>query len=413
MLLKETQAIMRVLQLCHKVPYPPADGGSIAMHQITEGLWKAGYEVKVIALNLKGCEICPEDIPNDYREKAAFEAHILDTRVKPVQAFLNLFTRQSYNVSRFYSKSIEKRLERTLQRETFDIIQLEGLYLTPYIPVIRKNSRAKLVYRSHNIEHFIWERMAKGAQNPFKGWYLRLLAARLKKYEMQAIHRVDALVAISPVDLAFFEKHGFQKPAIVAPVTMPKLFRLEEQPEVMIGTAFHLGSMDWRPNQEGIEWFLEEVWPLVVKQAPSMKFFLAGKRLPPRYFRYATRNVVVAGEVPSAVEFMADKQIMVVPLLSGGGMRVKIIEGMAAGKTIISTDIGAEGIGCTNGEHILLADEPARMAELIVKCQKDPAFAEKIGKAAVQFVEQNFSPESVMPGLIKFYEEMVENKALK
>ncbi|MEE4177007.1 MAG: glycosyltransferase [Bacteroides sp.] len=401
---------MRVLQLCHKVPFPPADGGSIAMHQITKGLWKAGFQVKVIALNLKGCQVCPENIPHDYREKTEFEAQTIDTRIKPIQAFLNLFTRESYNVARFYSKAMERRLEKTLQNETFDIIQLEGLYLTPYIPVIRKYSGAKLVYRSHNIEHFIWERMAKVARNPLKKWYLKLLASRLKRYEMQAIRQVDALVAISPVDLSFFQNNGFSKPALVVPVTMPRLLFQDEKPEIKTGTVFHLGSMDWRPNQEGIEWFLEEVWPLVIKEVPGMKFFLAGKRLPPRYFRYASNNVVVAGEVPSAVEFMSDKQIMVVPLLSGGGMRVKIIEGMAAGKTIISTRIGAEGIGCEDRKHILLADEPREMARLIIQCQQEPEFANQLGEAAMLFVEKNFSADSVMPGLIKFYEELVENK---
>ncbi|MBW6497805.1 MAG: glycosyltransferase [Bacteroidales bacterium] len=395
---------MRVLQLCHKIPYPPADGGSIAMHQITEGLWNAGHKVKVIALNFKGCEVCPDEIPENYRKKADFEAQTIDTRIKPWQAFLNLFSKKSYNVARFYSKAMEQRLELVLREDDFDIIQMEGLYLTPYIAVIRKFSPAKLLYRSHNIEHFIWERMAGATSNPLKKWYLRLLAKRLKKYEMEVIHQVDGLVAISPIDLDFFRKNGFGHPAIVVPVTMPRLVQPAGNPEVKTGTVFHLGSMDWRPNQEGIEWFLEKVWPLVIKQAPDMKFFLAGKRLPPKYFRYASNNVVVAGEVPSAVDFMADKQIMVVPLLSGGGMRVKIIEGMAAAKTIISTTIGAEGIGCEDGRQILLADKPADMARLIVECRNDPAMAASIGNGSLDFVQKHYSPEAVMPRLIKFYQ---------
>ena len=400
---------MRLLQICHKVPYPPTDGGSIAMHQITEGLWNAGFQVKVIALNLQGCEVCPENLPRHYIDKTSFEAQIIDTRVKPFQAFLNLFSKESYNISRFHSKAMEKRIERALQKSSFDIIQLEGLYLTPYIPTIRKFSQAKIVYRSHNIEHFIWERMAKVTRSPLKKWYLGILASRLKEYEMQAIHLADALLAISPVDLVFFHNHGFNKPSMVIPVTMPKLVMPQENKDIKPGTVFHLGSMDWRPNQEGIEWFLEKVWPLVIKKAPEMIFYLAGKRLPARYFRYASPNVVVAGEVPSAVEFMADKQLMIVPLLSGGGMRVKIIEGMAMAKTIISTRIGAEGIGCKDGEHILIADEPQKMAEMIDRCQNDPEYAEKIGEAALQFVEKNFSNKSAMPALIKFYKELTES----
>ena len=394
---------MRVLQLCHKIPFPPTDGGSIAMHQITEGLQKEGFSIKVIAMNLKGSKVCPDEIPSDYLEKTGFEAQDIDTRVKPFKAFLNLFTRQSYNVTRFFSKEMEQRLERVLLEEQFDIIQLEGLYLTPYIPVIRKFSPAKLLYRSHNIEHFIWERLANTARNPLKRWYLKLLAARLKKYELQVIHQVDGLVAISPIDLSFFQANGFSHPSVVIPVTMPRLDNYEGSPEVLPGTVFHIGSMDWRPNQEGIEWFLEKVWPLVAKQAPEMKFFLAGKRLSPGFYKYASESVIVAGEVPSAIEFIADKQVMAVPLLSGGGMRVKIIEGMAAAKTIVSTRIGAEGIGCIDGQHIFIADEPEKMAGIIVECYRYQEKAKTVASNALAFVEKNFSPNSVMPRLISFY----------
>lgn len=395
---------MRVLQLCHKIPYPPTDGGSIAMHQITEGLLKNSFYVKVVALNFVGCEVCPKDIPGDYKEKTGFEAITIDNRVKIIPAFLNLFTRESYNISRFYSKKVEDYLAMLLTSETFDIIQLEGLYLTPYLPVIRKFSAAKLIYRSHNIEHFIWQRLARASKNPAKKWYLGLLAARLKKYELGVVRKVDGLVAISPIDLDFFKNNGFEQPAEVVTVAMPRLVFPEDNQQPEPGSVFHLGSMDWRPNQEGIEWFLEHVWPLVNRKAPGMKFYLAGKRLPRRYFRYASESVIIAGEVPSAVDFMAGKEIMVVPLLSGGGMRVKIIEGMAAGKAIIATTIGAEGIGCEDGKHILIADQAEKMAKLIVECHQNKELVSSLGNSALHFVEENYDPQKIIQKLIKFYQ---------
>ncbi len=142
---------MRVLQLCHKTPYPPSDGGSIAMHQITEGLLEKGFSVKVLALDPSRKKNGQKVIPDPYFSRTRFESHPVDTRVKPLDAFLNLFTKNSYNLQRFYDRKVEKRLEQILKEETFDIIQLEGLYLTPYIPVIRQNSGASLLYRSHNI----------------------------------------------------------------------------------------------------------------------------------------------------------------------------------------------------------------------------------------------------------------------
>lgn len=397
---------MRVLQICHKIPFPPSDGGAIAMHQITEGLLVNGNSVKVFALKLKECQESAAQIPDEYLDNTRFEAHEIDQRVKPFKAFLNLFTRQSYNVSRFFSRVIEQRLESLLQNDQFDIIQFEGLYVTPYLEVIKRNSQAKLLYRSHNIEHLIWERMAKASRNPLKRWYLSLLATRLKKYELNVLHGFDGLIAISPIDLAFFKKNGIDIASVVIPVAMQGQTWANHPTELIPGSVFHLGSMDWRPNQEGIEWFLEKVWPMVMKKTPEMKFYLAGKSVPRRFFKYASENVIISGWVSSAVEFMADKQIMVVPLLSGSGMRVKIIEGMAARKTIVSTSIGAEGIGCEDGREIFIADDAEKMADIIVWCYQNPEKAGEIAGNALKLAEEKFNPAAIWPGLINFYDKI-------
>lgn len=397
--------MMRVLQLCHRIPFPPSDGGSIAMHQITRGLIDNGHEVKVIALAPNTVKADVARISSDYLRETGFEAVPADTRIKLLPAFLNLFSGRSYNVERFSGRAMERKLEEVLKKQNFDIIQLEGLYLTPYISLIRRLSNAPLVYRAHNIEHFIWKRLASACRTPLKKQYLKLLAGRLKKYEMQVIHEVDGLAAISPVDQAFFRNHGFSGPSVVIPVGIPDQKIPDPLPEAEAGSVFHLGSMDWRPNQEGLKWFLREVWPLVIRRCPQLKFYLAGKRMPASFNQYASDNVVVVGEVPNAMNFVCSKQLMVVPLLSGGGMRVKIIEGMAAGKPIVSTHIGAEGIGCEHGKHIFLADSPEQMAYWITRCFNHPAAAARTGTLAREFAINHFRTEQIIRDLIKFYQE--------
>ncbi|MFO7874435.1 MAG: glycosyltransferase family 4 protein [Bacteroidales bacterium] len=394
---------MRVLQLCHKLPYPPSDGGSIAMHQITKGLMDKGIDVKVMALVPSGNETALEKIPIKYIRQTQLETFPIDTRVKPLPAFINIFTRESYNISRFYCKKAAKRLGEILDQETFDIIQMEGLFLTPYISVIRQHTGTPILFRSHNIEHFIWERMARSAKNPLKRQYLKFLASRLKSYEMETVHQVDGLVAISPVDLRFFRENGFAQPSVTVPVAVEaeKYAYADVVPEE--NTVFHLGSMDWRPNQEGVRWFLQEVWPLVVSRQPELHFILAGKKIPEWFNHYEGENVLVAGEVPDAVAFMHSRQLMVVPLRSGGGMRVKIVEGMAAGKAIVSTSIGAEGIDCNHDENILLADTPEEMADTILYCFSDPDKMKQLGRQARQFAAENHATGPIMDRLITFY----------
>lgn len=394
---------MRILQLCHKTPFPPTDGGSIAMNQVTQGLLNKGIEVKVIAVAPYGSENIAKRIPQSYINKTQIEIFPIDTRVKPLPAFLNLFTRDSYNIARFYSRPLVNRLAELLQEEKFDIIQLEGLFLTPYIPVIRQHTGAPLLFRSHNIEHFIWERLARSAKNPLKKLYMEFLAKRLKTYEMRTVHQVDGLVAISPLDMHFFKKNGFAQPGITIPVGIDTKDADMPARYVHNNTVFHIGAMDWRPNQDGIMWFLNSVWPLVVKENPALRFVLAGKNIPDSFDQVAGPNVSIAGEVPDAKDFMRSHQLMVVPLLSGGGMRVKIIEGMGAARPVISTSIGAEGISCTHGENILLADTAREMADAILYSFDNQDEMQKMGQRAKNFVNEHYNVERIIDDLISFY----------
>lgn len=395
---------MQVLQLCHRIPYPPVDGGSIAMHQITGGLMLKGAAVKVFALSPVALENNLAAIDGDYRSKTGFEAVSVDTRVRIIPALANLFTTKPYNIQRYRSKRVDAALKKILSENRFDIIQLEGLYLTPYIPLIRSLSGAPVLYRSHNIEHFIWKRLATTEKNPVKKAYLRMLSSRLQKYETEIIHDVDGLVAISEVDRQFFHSNGYTGPSIVIPAGMPDIAFPDQRPAAEQRSVFHLGSMDWRPNQEGVTWFLKKVWPLVTRKDPDLLLYLAGRRMPHYYHQFASDRVKVVGEVDNAIAFILSKNIMVVPLLSGGGMRVKIIEGMAAGKTIISTSIGAEGIGCEHKKNILLADKPEDMAAWITECTQNTAFSEKISKQAQEFAAQHYNLNRIISDLLVFYQ---------
>jgi glycosyltransferase involved in cell wall biosynthesis len=165
---------------------------------------------------------------------------------------------------------------------------------------------------------------------------------------------------------------------------------------------FHLGSMDWLPNLEGMKWFLDDCLPLIRQKIPLFKIYLAGRAFPVSLMERADENIICEGEVPDAKGYMAGKQIMIVPLKSGGGMRVKIIQGMALGKTIISTSIGAEGINYTNGKDILIADSPTEYLQQIEKCIANPSLAFDIGNNARELVAKEYSNEAIGKGVIDF-----------
>jgi glycosyltransferase involved in cell wall biosynthesis len=169
--------------------------------------------------------------------------------------------------------------------------------------------------------------------------------------------------------------------------------------------VFHLGALDWLPNQEGLLWFLKEIWPVVHKDHPDTSFYIAGRNAPDFISRIDQPGVVFLGEVDDAYAFMNGKAIMVVPLLSGSGMRIKIIEGMALGKIIVSTPLGAEGIPVDHGENIMIAGSADGFVKVLDSLISDKDRCEEIGLNAVSFIKKNFDNLAIASSLIKFYEE--------
>jgi glycosyltransferase involved in cell wall biosynthesis len=163
---------------------------------------------------------------------------------------------------------------------------------------------------------------------------------------------------------------------------------------------FHLGSMNWHPNVEGISWFLENVWEKVAAQYPQIRLALAGKGNQALFGDINMKNVQVFDFVENAQQFMNEYDVMIAPLFSGSGMRIKIMEGMALGKPVITTTIGAEGIEITDRENILIADTPEEMAQIIAFCTNHPNQCEEVGKNARKLIENNYAQERITRDLV-------------
>ncbi len=402
---------MNILLLCNKSPFPPSEGGPMAMNSVVTGLLEAGHTVKVMAFNSEKYHVDIDSIPEDYRKKTRIEFVDIDLKITAKEAFKNLFSDESYHVKRFISEEFKERLIKVLKRERFDIVQLEMIYMTPYIDIIRKYSKATIVLRAHNVEHKIWERMAKKTFFFAKRWYLNHLVRTLKKYEMGVLDKVDGIAAITLTDAAYFRRVT-ATPVIDLPfgVDIDKfspVFEVGDTP-----TFYHIGSMNWMPNEEGIKWFLKNVWDEVSKRIPDAQLYLAGRNMPRWLRRTRKKNVFIVGEVPDAHEFVNQHNIAIVPLFSGSGMRIKIIESMALGKTVITTLVGAEGIQYSEFEDIIIADNEPKMVENICRLYKHPEEAEAIGLNARRLVEELYDNKKIINRLEIFYNELMSKREI-
>ena len=203
---------MRLLQLTNKPPYPPDDGSSIAMYNMSCGLINNQVDLTLLCINTKKHFKPNEGIEARFKEKSKYQSVYQNTNVTAIGAFLNLFSNESYFVSRFYFKAFEDKLISVLKEQQFDIVQLESIFLGNYIPTIRKNSKAKITIRTHNVEHLIWQRIIANEGNLIKRNYLMLQTERLKKFEKKTLQSIDAIIPITDVDKTYFENLGINKP---------------------------------------------------------------------------------------------------------------------------------------------------------------------------------------------------------
>jgi glycosyltransferase involved in cell wall biosynthesis len=397
---------MRILQLCNKFPYPPKDGGAIAMYNLTRGLSSMGHDVTVLAMNTKKHFAIPDEVVYALKNIAEFRYLNINADVNIIKAIVNIFfSKIPYNAERFITKKFAKKIEEILKVKRFDIVQLEGLYLVPYINTIRQNSDAGISFRAHNIEHEIWGRIVYNENNILKRWYLKIMAGRIRKLEISSLNTYDLLVPITHRDAEIFNSLGNNKPCHVCPAGFDIERIKYDSREVNFRSLFFLGSLDWFPNQEGSVWFINNVWQKIHARYPEVKLYIAGRNAPKWLIKKIKKsgNIMFLGEVEDAYDFMVDKGIMIVPLFSGSGMRVKIIEGMALGKVIVSTAIGAEGIDIKHRENIIIADSADEFEKEVGNILENKSFFTKIGENAKRFVVENLNNNKITAGLAEFY----------
>lgn len=395
---------LKILQFCNKPPFPPKDGGAIGMHNVSQGIIDSGHYLKILSVNSQKHQINSNKLPKEYLINTNFEAVFVDLSIRIPAAIFNLFySKRSYNITRFYNSQLAKRLTNILREQDFDIIQVESIFLKDYLSIIRKYSKAKVVLRAPNIEFVIWQRLANIEKNPIKKIYLNILAKRLKKEELETLNKFDAIYTVTKGDLKLMQALGAKPKMTFIPTGIDVTKNLSTQnADLEYPSLFHIGALDWFPNQEAVKWLLENVWPNLHKQFPELKFYIAGRRPPKWLEAIDIEGVEVVGEVEDAAAFMKSKAIMPVPLFSGSGMRVKIVEAMMLSKAVVSTNIGIEGIIYENGKDVLIANTAKEFIDAISLLINDKNIFDSICLNAQQSARENYSHKSLTKKLNDF-----------
>lgn len=401
---------MRILQLSTKVPYPPKDGGAVGMFIFSKTFEKLGHSVAILAFNPPKHFVNSNDLKG---MPSGIQVHSVEINTHPswYKALENLvFKNIPYQVERFDNKVFRNKLIEILNQFQPDVVQLEGIYLCPYISAIRKHSKATIVLREHNIEYVLWQNIAENEINLWKKIYLRVQAKRVKKYEVRQFSRVDGIITFTPQDLSIIKSYSSGTPSKVIPFGIESK-NLSIPDTVNTAAISFIGALDWIPNQEAILWFIRLVWPLVREKYPDLKFHVAGRNAPLslRSTLEKQKNVVFYGEVPDATQFLNQFSIVVVPLFAGSGIRVKIIEAMQHKLAVIASSKAVEGIPAMAGHHLLIANTAEEFLIEISRLIDNPDLIAQISTNALSFVREKFDILAICSALTDFYTQIAND----
>lgn len=397
---------MKILQITNKAIHPP-DGGNLAILSLAKGYVKNGHSVCILNMTTHKHFNKEDHIENEYKKQLNITGVKINSRISVFKLITNLiFSKKPYISERFESKSFKTKLVELLQTESFDFIQLESLYALPYVETVRKYFKGKVIYRSHNLEYLIWERIARETSSILKRTYFKITSKRLKQLEVALINTYDILVPITTNDAEIYQSMGNTKPVINAPfgIDIQKIKLLKEPPSLAgQPTINYIGALDWIPNQQGLMWFIKECFPTIQKSIKNIRLNVAGRNAPQWFInKLKGKNIQYIGEVDDAYNFIQNPGPMIVPLFSGSGMRVKIIEFMAFSKLVIATSMAAEGIECEHNKNILLADSSEEFANLIISSIKEKSKQVKIGDNAFYFVSKNHNFTDIAANILNY-----------
>jgi len=382
------------------------------MDAMTEGFLENGAEVKVLTAATHKHPILMDTLDTAYLDATDLEAVRIETRLDIRDAYVSFMNGDSYNISRFYAHHYAMVVKQALFRKRYDVVHLESLYTTPYIETIRRHAPNALIsLRSHNHEYQIWEQRWKASRNPLNRMVLRHLTKSLERYEKDVLNKVDVVVSISDKEAEGYRRWGYSGPIHVAGFgidtsemagTVPASTNPVDRPIRL----FHLGAMDWGPNREGIDWFVESVWPELVERNPGTEFHLAGKGLN-QELHADVKGIVNHGEVPDAGVFSAQFDLLVVPLLRGAGIRVKIVEAMANGIPVATTKKGVAGLDLEDRDCIVHGD-PEELGDMLDEVIRYPAKLRELGSNAKRVALGRFDRKHIGLELIEFYNAHVQ-----
>jgi glycosyltransferase involved in cell wall biosynthesis len=404
---------MRILFLAAQLPEPPHAGGTLRTNGLIRGVHAAGHEVHLI------CFAEPDQLATHRQKLDEFCTHV--EIIPPPRRTLHrrlydlLLTRLADMQRRYDSPLYAARLEHTLTSQPFDLIQIESLEMATYLPIIQRvQPNTPVIYDSFNAEFDLQRTIYQTERYNLRRLpgtlYSLIQWRRLTRFERAVCQSVAHVIAVSDADVA-----AFRRLAPGCPVSVVSN-GIDAEPYAHNDTSLDLGgdalvftgSMSYRPNVDAALWFVDHVLGKVRAIRPGAKFFVVGSQPHSRLGSIRQRDdVEITGWVPDVNPFLHAAAVYVVPLRMGSGTRLKLLQAMAAGRAVVATSIGAQGLDVEDGRELRLADTADHFARAIIALLENPAQRQALGKAGADYVKTHHDWSVIVPDLLRVYDQII------
>jgi glycosyltransferase involved in cell wall biosynthesis len=398
---------LKILQISPQIPYPLDHGGRISIHGITKGIYLRNHKINLVAYSNNTDNSSAENYL-----KEICDPHFLkvDTSNNIISASKNLTSSVPYNISKFITVELENYLKNFFKNQTIDLVHIDYLHMGWTIDLIKSLCKVPVVLRQHDLHFRLMQRFYENENNPLIKYFAYLQYKKFLTYEPNLCEKFDQCIIITKTDEKELLKLNSKiKTQVISIGVEEKLLEMSNNTKIPF-SMFHLGPLDWLPNKDGLEWFLAQIFPNVISIIPEAKLYIyssGGDKL--KIDKSIRKNVILKGYVNDIWTEVKDKELLIVPLRIGSGIRVKIIEMLAAGKLIITTNVGKEGIDAIDGKHLLVSDEPTDFAHKIISFFKNEFDKEKLSVNAKELIRDKYTWSKIAEEFERVYLEIIYN----
>ncbi|MEZ4298587.1 MAG: glycosyltransferase [Polyangiaceae bacterium] len=410
---------MKVLWAKSELLHPVDKGGKIRTLEMLRQL-KKNHEVTYV------CLASPSDTQEAFERATEYCHHLKTVPWSEPPRFSrgfykdlakNLLSPLPYVIEKYRQPDMKRWIAREDARGSFDVIVCD--FLTPSGNVPERLSAATVLFE-HNVETILWERTYKNEKNPVKRAYFYAQYLKMRAYEDKLCHRYQTVASVSTNDAEairdmFGITDSYPVPTGVdfdffAPLVEGGTDGRPAKPARERFDLVFTGSMDWMPNEDAILWFADAILPRIAASLPGVHVTVVGRNPTPKLQELAAREprIELTGRVEDVRPYIERSAVYIVPIRVGGGTRIKIYEAMGMARAVVSTSIGAEGLPLKDGEEVILADEPDRFADEVIRLVNDDAAREKIEQASRKAVVERFGWDRATDALVKIMERALE-----